>query len=115
MSTHETTPRDPDETSWFENLEQQSTAPEAGSATEVGSGTETGGTEVERAPAPTLPARLRVGTVVWGLILAMVGIGVAAIGAGAAVDLQAGIIVLLVVAGTALLGGALVAAHRSRR
>lgn len=105
MSTHDTTPRDADEPTWFENLEHSETG---------------GGAEVEPAPTPpppvvpVAPARLRVGTVVWGLILAIVGIGVTAIGAGAAVDLQAGIIVLLVVAGVALLGGALVAARRSR-
>lgn len=72
------------------------------------------------APATTAPAApaahgLRVGTVVWGLVLALLGIGVTAVGAGAALDLQAALIVLLVVAGTALLIGAFVTARRSRR
>ncbi len=67
------------------------------------------------ATAAEPPTRLRVGTVVWGLVLALVGIGVAAIGAGAALDLQAALIGLLVVAGSALLVGAVVTARRSRR
>lgn len=66
-------------------------------------------------PAGTTPEpRLRVGTVVWGLVLALLGVGVTAVGAGAALDLQAALIVLLVVAGTALLVGAFVTARRAR-
>jgi hypothetical protein len=67
------------------------------------------------APGAKTPARLRVGTVVWGLVLALIGIGVAAIGAGAALDVQAALIALLVVAGTALLVGAIVTTRRSSR
>jgi hypothetical protein len=66
-------------------------------------------------PAPARHGGLRVGTVVWGLVLALVGIGVTAIGAGASLDVQAAIIVLLVVAGTALLAGAVVTARRASR
>lgn len=62
----------------------------------------------------TAPAHLRVGTVVWGLVLALLGVGVTAVGAGAALDLQAALIVLLVAAGTALLVGAFVTAKRAR-
>ncbi len=60
-------------------------------------------------------SHLRVGTVVWGLVLALLGVGVAAVGAGAALDLQAALIVLLVIAGTALLVGAFVTARRAHR
>jgi len=66
------------------------------------------------APATTTAAHLRVGTVVWGLVLALLGVGVTAVGAGAALDLQAALIVLLVAAGTALLVGAFVTAKRAR-
>ncbi len=66
-------------------------------------------------PATTTPStHLRVGTVVWGLVLALLGVGVTAVGAGAALDLQAALIVLLVAAGTALLVGAFVTARRAR-
>ena len=65
-------------------------------------------------PATATSAHLRVGTVVWGLVLALLGVGVTAVGAGAALDLQAALIVLLVAAGTALLVGAFVTAKRAR-
>lgn len=74
-----------------------------------------------QAPAPAAapaaaegrnPARIRVGTVVWGLVLALIGLGVAAVGVGAVLDIQAALIVLLIVAGTALLLGAVLAARR---
>lgn len=66
-------------------------------------------------PATPAARRPRIGTIVWGLVIALVGVGVTALGAGASLDLQAALIGLLVIAGTALLVGALVTAHRATR
>ncbi|WP_152187808.1 hypothetical protein [Georgenia satyanarayanai] len=49
----------------------------------------------------------RVGTVVWGIILLLLGLGVLAVGAGVTVDLQAALIALLALAGVGLLVKAL--------
>lgn len=65
----------------------------------------------ERAPR----ARLRVGTVVWGLVLAAIGVGILAWASGLTIDVQLALIVLLAVAGAALLVGSLVSAARSSR
>lgn len=56
----------------------------------------------------------RTGTVVGGLILVLLGLGVAAVGAGATLDLQAALIVLLIVAGAALLVGAALGSRRGK-
>lgn len=68
-------------------------------------------------PTPVDPPRrrLRVGTVVWGLIIAAIGVGLLAWAAGVAIDLQLAMIVLLAVAGTALLVGSIVSGARSAR
>ncbi|NKY41481.1 hypothetical protein HGA02_18760, partial [Cellulomonas septica] len=68
-------------------------------------------TEPEKEPR----ARLRVGTVVWGLVLAAIGVGILAWASGLAIDLQLALIVLLAVAGAALLVGSLLSAARSSR
>lgn len=60
------------------------------------------------------PARLRVGTVVWGLIIAMVGVGILAAASGAMFDRQLALIALLGVAGVALLVGSILTARRPR-
>ena len=65
----------------------------------------------DTAPRP----RLRVGTVVWGLVLAAIGVGLLAWAAGLSIDVQLAIIVLLAVAGAALLVGSIVSATRSSR
>jgi len=57
--------------------------------------------------------RLRVGTVVWGLVIAAFGLGVVAWASGARIDLQLAMIVLLAVAGTALLVGSILSATRN--
>ncbi|WP_454085413.1 hypothetical protein [Georgenia sp. Marseille-Q6866] len=49
----------------------------------------------------------RVGTVVWGIILLLLGLGVLGVGAGLTVDLQAALIALLALAGVGLLVKAL--------
>jgi len=61
------------------------------------------------------PRRLRVGTVVWGLILAACGLGVVAWASGARIDFQLALIVLLAVAGTALLVGSILSGARHAR
>ncbi len=56
-------------------------------------------------PRPTGP---RVGTIVWGIILLLRGLGVAGVGLGLTIDLQAALIGLLALAGVGLLVKALV-------
>jgi hypothetical protein len=67
------------------------------------------------APADPPRRRLRVGTVVWGLVIAAIGVGLLAWAAGVAIDLQLAMIVLLAVAGTALLVGSIVSGARNAR
>jgi len=68
-------------------------------------------------PAPVDPPRrrLRVGTVVWGLVIAAIGVGLLAWAAGVEIDLQLAMILLLAVAGTALLVGSIVSGARNAR
>jgi hypothetical protein len=56
----------------------------------------------------------RAGTVVWGLVVAAVGIGILALAAGAEIDGQLALIVLLAAAGVALLVGSVVSSARRR-
>lgn len=63
-----------------------------------------------RTPDP----RVRSGTVVAGLVLLLLGTAVTAVGLGVRLDLQAVLIGLLLVAGTALLVGAALSARRGR-
>ena len=66
------------------------------------------------APQPQTPAgpQLRVGTVVWGLVVAVVGIGIISFAWGARIDGGLALIVLLAGAGVALLVGSLVVGAR---
>ncbi|NKY07624.1 hypothetical protein HF998_11670, partial [Cellulomonas hominis] len=58
----------------------------------------------------------RSATVVWGLIVTAVGIGILAVAAGARIDVQLALIVLLAGGGVALLvGSVLTAARRKNR
>ncbi|GIG19387.1 hypothetical protein Cch01nite_01110 [Cellulomonas chitinilytica] len=66
------------------------------------------------APARPRP-RLRVSTVVWGLVIATIGVGILAWASGFSIDLQLSVIVLLAAAGTALLVGSIVSGARSSR
>lgn len=67
--------------------------------------TDTDHTEyTDPAPARNGP---RVGTVVWGIILLVLGLGVLGVGAGLTVDFQAALIALLALAGVGLLAKAL--------
>ena len=52
---------------------------------------------------------------VWGLILAACGLGVIAWASGARIDFQLALIVLLAVAGTALLVGSILSGARHAR
>ena len=64
----------------------------------------------------TAPARppVRIGTIVWGLVFAAIGVLVLALAAGATIDSGLAVIGLLAGSGIALLIGALVSAARRR-
>ncbi|MDM7831943.1 hypothetical protein [Cellulomonas edaphi] len=69
-------------------------------------------------PEPTEPPerrRLRVSTVVWGLMLVAAGIWILAWAAGARIDAQLTLIVLLAAGGVALLVGSIVSGARNAR
>ncbi len=66
------------------------------------------------AVAPDVRRGPRTSTLVGALVLILLGAGVAAVGLGGRLDLQAALIALLVIAGSALLVGALLSARRSR-
>ncbi|NMR18965.1 hypothetical protein [Cellulomonas fimi] len=72
-----------------------------------------GGTAVEAAPVARKPA-LRVGTVVWGLVLAVIGAGIVAIAAGVSFDLELASIGLLALAGIGLVVGSVATGARRR-
>ncbi|WP_298456153.1 hypothetical protein [uncultured Cellulomonas sp.] len=57
---------------------------------------------------------LRVGTVVWGLVIAIIGAGIVAIAAGAQFDLELAFIALLALAGVGLVAGSVAAGVRRR-
>ncbi|WP_154792993.1 hypothetical protein [Occultella kanbiaonis] len=64
------------------------------------------------APAPR--ERTRVGTIVWGLVLVLLGVAVVAIGLGFELDLEVFLIGLLGIAGVGLLVGTAISALRGR-
>ncbi|MBE1874361.1 hypothetical protein [Myceligenerans pegani] len=65
-----------------------------------------------RQPAP--PQGPRVGTVVWGLVVLAIGLGVLAASAGARIDVSLAAILLLGGAGIALVAGSIVSSFRRR-
>ena len=71
------------------------------------------------APTPPVgraPARgMRVGTMVWGLVLAALGAGVLAWALGVSFDVELAFIVLVAAAGVLLLAGSLATIWRRRR
>jgi len=67
----------------------------------------------EPVAAPARPT-LRVGTVVWGLVLAVIGAGIIAVAAGARFDLQLAFIGLLALGGIGLLAGSIATGVRHR-
>ena len=66
-------------------------------------------------PAVTRRAGVRVGTVVWGLIVALVGAGVVLVAAGYTIDVQLAAIVLLIAGGVGLILGPLFQGVRRSR
>lgn len=66
------------------------------------------GPSLDPAPRP----RPRIATVVWGLVVAALGVGVLIYAAGYTIDAQLALIVLLTVAGLMLLVGSLVGTRR---
>lgn len=65
-------------------------------------------------PTQPAPVAQRVGTVVWGLVVAAIGVGLLSVAWNAHLDAELALIVLLGVAGAALLVGSLVGLRRSR-
>ncbi|GAB3160440.1 hypothetical protein GCM10027059_08480 [Myceligenerans halotolerans] len=65
-------------------------------------------------PRPAPPQGPRVGTVVWGLVVLAIGLGVLAASAGARIDVSLAAILLLGGAGVALVAGSIVSSFRRR-
>ena len=74
-------------------------------------------TPVLPAAQPLPPERqgIRVGTVVWGLVVAAVGLGLVAFASGVVFDVELAFIILVAAAGVALLAGTLLGARRRGR
>lgn len=99
-----------------QNREDEMTATTELGTTETGT-TETRTTETGTTPttpvAPKAPARaLRVGALVWGLIVAAIAAGMLAIANGAVFDVELSVILLLAAAGLVLLIGTVARARR---
>ena len=65
--------------------------------------------------APAEERHVRVGTVVWGLVLAAIGTGLLAASLGVAFDVELAFIVLVAAAGVLLLVGSVASSRRRRR
>ena len=63
---------------------------------------------------PEIARGVRVGTVVWGLVVVAVGVLLAAVAAGVVFDVQLAVITTVALAGVALVVGSLVSAGRRR-
>ncbi|MCL3859917.1 hypothetical protein [Actinotalea sp. K2] len=74
-----------------------------------------GSTQPTSAAASPDQQRLRVGTVVWGLVVAVIGVGILATAAGVVFDVQLALIGLVALAGVALLVGSVASGARRRR
>jgi hypothetical protein len=66
--------------------------------------------------APAAPPRrsVRIGTVVWGLVIAAIGAGILAFALGLVFDVQLAMIVVVAAAGVLLLVGSLATSRRRR-
>ena len=108
------------ETSTAQAPTAQTSPVHAAPAAPLGAAAETGHIRVTSPVAPQPAAQheprptLRVGTVVWGLVIAAIGVGLLSVAWGAHLDTQLALIVLLGAAGVALLVGSLVGMRRSR-
>jgi hypothetical protein len=69
----------------------------------------------DAAPAPQRERGMRIGTVVWGLVLAAIGAGILAWAIGVTFDVELAFIVLVAAAGVLLLVGSLATSLRRRR
>lgn len=65
-------------------------------------------------PAPSDDRHVRVGTVVWGLVLAAIGAGLLAASLGVHFDVELAFIVLVAAAGVLLLVGSVASSRRRR-
>lgn len=95
--------------------EAREAAPATGTAAATGTGTGTGtGTASVASPVHDSPRRrgARMGTVVWGILLAAIGAGIVARGLGVDFDVELALIIVLSVMGGALLVGSVVAGIR---
>jgi hypothetical protein len=117
MSIHENEPQDsaaPQEHPLFESGEPTVTLPVQPPTTTAPS-TPSVPSVPSMPSAPEPRARLRVGTVVWGLVLAVIGAGVLAGAFGVGFDLGLALIWLVGFAGVALLVGSVASGMRSRK
>lgn len=77
--------------------------------------TDAGDDVTTRTAGPQGAQGVKVGTLVWGLIVALLGAGVLAVAAGYTIDVQLAAIVLLIAAGVGLILGPLVQTLRRGR
>lgn len=117
MSTDETRPLPVDET---QPLPATGTGTGTGTDSSAASSTtatddDADGTADAADASPARRDRVRVGTIVWGVVIALLGVGVLTIAAGYTIDLELAAIGLLVVAGLGLIIGPLVASARRGR
>ena len=113
--TMDTTPTDPVEPAAAPR--QGSTSPDSSAGPVPGAAWASGatGTTGTTGPSGSTPRwPVRVGTVVWGLVVMAVGVGLLALAAGAVFDVQLAMIVLVAGAGVALLVGSVLSAGRRR-
>lgn len=92
-------------------------APEPGPAPATAPDSPTAQWQAAQPPAAQVPPvsrRVRIGTLVWGLVIAVVGAGVLAQTFGATIDTELALIVILCTAGVALVVSSIVAAVRKR-
>ncbi|WP_136519238.1 hypothetical protein [Cellulomonas telluris] len=121
MSTDETRPLPVDETQPLPVDATRTLPADTGSRPAAGTGRTAGadsiGDETQDEAKDATEARrdrVRVGTVVWGVVIALLGVGVLLVAAGYTIDLELAAIGLLVLAGLGLIVGPLVASARRR-
>ena len=119
MSTSPGIP-DPTPEAPYEHLEDpmdttDTPTPAPGGYTGTGMGSSTAATTGASAPQTPWQRRVRVGTIVWGLVVLTIGLGLVAFAAGAEFDVQLAAIGLIAAAGVALLVGSVLTATGRRR
>lgn len=101
----------------FPELEDDpSDTPGPGGSADPGGTAGAGSSTAGESPAAVVPVStrpgVRVGTIVWGLVIVARGIGVLVVNAGYTLDVELAFIVLLAAAGTAMLLGTLLKGRR---